>query len=108
MLSISKEQFLEIYEGTSVCKHADLFYTEPKDDKDLQTNYLISKLWRLNNLYTIVDKYGNKIRFKMNLSQHRVYADCLRHPRLIILKSRQQGISTFWLVNFFDDCCTRT
>lgn len=107
MLRISKEQFRKIYAGTSVAKYEDLFYTKPKDEKDLKKNYLISKLWRLNNIYTIVDKYGNKIKFEMNLSQHKVYAKSLIHPRLIILKSRQQGISTLWLVSFFDDACTR-
>jgi hypothetical protein len=42
----------------------------------------------------------------MKLSQHKVYAASLRHPRIIILKSRQQGISTLWLVSFFDDTIT--
>lgn len=108
MLNIDKEQFLSIYKGTSVIDYEDIFYSEPRDQKDLQSNYLISKLWRLNNLYTIVDKLGNLITFRMNLSQHRTYAASLKHPRLIILKSRQQGISTFWLVSFFDDACTKT
>lgn len=108
MLQISKEQFREIYTGTSLLAYEDIFYTQPKNQKDLETNYLISKLWRLNNLYSIVDKFGNVIRFNMKTAQHRVYAESLRHPRLIILKSRQQGISTLWLVSFFDDACTRT
>jgi hypothetical protein len=38
----------------------------------------------------------------MNKSQHRVYSAFLKHRRLIILKSRQQGISTFWLIFYFD------
>ena len=38
----------------------------------------------------------------MNWAQHVVYSDLLRHPRLIILKSRQQGISTFWLIYALD------
>jgi hypothetical protein len=44
----------------------------------------------------------------MNPSQHRVYAASLEHPRIIILKSRQQGISTLWLVSFFDDAIFNT
>lgn len=70
---------------------------------EFEKRYLSSKLWRLNNVYTIVDKYGNATIFRMNKAQHKVYAASRQHPRLIILKSRQQGISTLWLVSFFDD-----
>ncbi len=69
-----------------------------------ESRYLSSKLWRLNNLYTIVNKDGNAVKFVMNKSQHIVYVASKKHPRVIVLKSRQQGISTFWLVSFFDDC----
>lgn len=106
MLSISKAQFLTIYAGTKVASYIDLFYSHPTNDVELLERYLPSKLWRLNNLYTIVNKFGQRIRFVMNLSQHKVYAASLRHPRLVILKSRQQGISTLWLVSFFDDTVT--
>ena len=102
-LAITPEQFKEIY-GDKV--EISIFTKEPKDDSDLLTNFMCSKLWRLNNLYTIVDKYGERIPFRMNLAQHKVYAASLEHPRLIILKSRQQGISTFWLISFLDDATT--
>lgn len=108
MLAITREQFLAIYDGLPICNDIDTFYTEPTSDIDLITNYLPSKLWRLNNLYTIVNKHGIEVKFVMNLSQHKVYAASLRHARIIILKSRQQGISTLWLVSFFDDGVTRT
>ncbi len=72
-------------------------------DNDFESLYLKSKLWRLNNLYKVIDKYGNPVQFKLNYAQHKVYSSMRQHPRLIILKSRQQGISTFYLVNFFDD-----
>lgn len=107
MLNITREQFREIYHGLNVASYEELFFTEPTSDVDLLKNYLPSKLWRLNNVYTIVNKHGNRIKFRMNLSQHKVYAASLRHPRVIILKSRQQGISTLWLVSFFDDALTR-
>lgn len=106
MLNITKEQFLKIYHDTKLIDYVDLFYTKPQTDTELLNIYLPSKLWRLNNLYTIVDKFGKTIKFKMNLSQHKVYAASLRHSRIIILKSRQQGISTLWLVSFFDDAIT--
>lgn len=107
MLAITREEFREIYAGLPIVDDEELFYSKPTSDAEILSVYLPSKLWRLNNIYKIVDKYGNLISFKMNKSQHRVYAASLRHPRLIILKSRQQGISTFWLVSFFDDSITR-
>ncbi len=72
-------------------------------DEDFERQYLSSKLWRLNNCYTVINKHGEKVPFVMNLAQHIVYAASRAHSRLIILKSRQQGISTFWLICFFDD-----
>lgn len=72
-------------------------------DEDYESLYLASKLWRLNNIYTVIDKSGEPVIFRMNISQHKVYAASRKHPRVIILKSRQQGISTFWLVSYFDD-----
>jgi len=99
-LNITKEQFIEIYGKTVDTR---IFEEEAKNDEDFIANYLASKLWRLNNLYTIVNKDGMRIKFNMNYAQHKVYAASLQHSRLIILKSRQQGISTFWLISFLDD-----
>ena len=62
------------------------------------------KIWRLNNCYKIVNKHGEKIPFVMNRAQLRAYLSLNKHKRLCILKSRQQGISTLWLVVFVDDC----
>ena len=107
-MRITREQFREVYKHCpTILEQEELFYNKPKTDLEVLTLYLPSKLWRLNNVYTIVDKFGKRIKFQMNLSQHKVYAASLRHPRVIVLKSRQQGISTLWLVSFFDDLCTR-
>src|SRR5690606_21526983 len=93
-ISISEEEFKEIYP-----EHLhDLYYllvTRPETEEEFLEFYLPSKLWRLNNLYTIVNKHGESVPFVMNKSQHKVYAASLIHSRIIILKSRQQGISTF-------------
>lgn len=106
-INLTREEFRRIYSGTKVLAYEALFFSKPSSEEILLKEYLPSKLWRLNNCYTIVDKHGTKVRFRMNKAQHRVYAQSLRHPRLIILKSRQQGISTLWLVSFFDDAITR-
>ncbi len=102
--NISSEEYDRIYKGTSAMQQKHLFESEPDSDEDALSNYFISKLWRINSgIYKIEDKDGNLIEFKMNWAQHVVYGESLRHPRLIILKSRQQGISTFWLIYFFDE-----
>lgn len=101
-LPVSKDKLEWVYKAHPEID-LSLFEREPESDEDMIANFLPSKLWRLNNLYTIVNKFGERIPFEMNLSQHRVYAASLAHPRLIILKSRQQGISTFWLISYFDD-----
>jgi len=64
---------------------------------------LTSKLWRLNNLYTIEDKDGIKQVMKLNPSQLKVLKK-FKHTRKIILKSRQQGISTLYLAYNLDSC----
>ena len=102
-LAITRDEYLEIYKGTSLVKDIHLFETPPKSDEDMILNYMPCKLWRLNNSYTIRDKVGTPLRFNLHRAQHVVYANSIRHPRLIILKSRQQGISTLWLISFFDD-----
>lgn len=101
---LNEDKFKELYPGDSELLY--LMTTKPKDYTELITRYLPSKLWRLNNLYNIIDKIGDPIPFRMNFAQFRVHSKSLEHPRLIILKSRQQGISTFWLISFFDDLIT--
>ena len=101
--NITSEQYDEIFAGTQGIAIKHLFEREPESDDDALANFFPSKLWRLNSgIYKIEDKVGNLIPFNMNWAQHVVYSDLLRHPRLIILKSRQQGISTFWLIFALD------
>ena len=85
-LTISPEQFKEIYGF----EPPDIFSRVPNSEDELWTEFMTSKLWRLNNLYTITDKEGKEVRFKMNWAQHKAFAASLSHPRIIILKSRQQ------------------
>jgi len=72
-----------------------------------QKKNLTSKLWRLNNLYTIVPKSGPKKIMKLNFSQRKILKD-FKHPRKVILKSRQQGISTLYLAYNLDSCITKS
>ena len=103
-LAINREQFEEIY--PDMADHFDFFNNPPPpgiSQESFENTYFKSKLWRLNNMYKIINKDGEPCTFRMNYAQHKVYAATKQHPRIIILKSRQQGISTLWLVSFFDD-----
>ncbi len=64
---------------------------------------LSSKLWRMDNLYTIRDKNNVKGVMHLNKSQRRLLEN-YKHKKKIILKSRQQGISTLFLAYYLDDC----
>ena len=103
-MRINEQEFNELYPDLVGC-YTHLVTPPPAGitDQEFERLYLSSKLWRLNNLYYVIDKQGNKVQFKMNKAQHIVYAASRIHPRLLILKSRQQGISTFWLICYFDD-----
>ena len=103
-LAITEEQFNELY--PDMAGYYDFFNEPPPVNitkEEFEKKYLASKLWRLNNIYTIINKDGKPVTFRMNYAQHMVYARTREHPRVIILKSRQQGISTLWLVSYFDD-----
>jgi hypothetical protein len=58
--------------------------------------------WRLNNLYWIIDKAGNKLLFQLNWAQKKLYQNMWYMN--LILKSRQMGISTFVCLLFLDRC----
>jgi hypothetical protein len=60
------------------------------------------QLWRLNNLYHIINKEGKKVLFKMNGSQERLYHDLWY--RIAILKARQRGFTTFLDIFALDTC----
>ena len=56
--------------------------------------------WRINNLYAIKPKDGGIKKFKPNPAQKIVLA--LLWFKNYILKSRQQGVSTFSVIYFLD------
>ena len=58
--------------------------------------------WRLNNLYFITDKSGNRIQFQMNWAQESLMNDL--HFCNVILKARQLGFTTFIQIFMLDQC----
>ena len=63
---------------------------------------LTYKWFRLNTLYHIKDKAGQKILFVPNGEQESFYMG--QHKRDIILKARQLGFTTFKMIDDLDDC----
>src|SRR6195256_1067021 len=61
-----------------------------------------SRLWRLNNLYTITDKNGRRVLFTMNSAQEALYH--AMHRQNVILKARQRGFTTFIQLLMLDAC----
>jgi hypothetical protein len=91
LTGITSEEYDKIYAGTPAMKIKHLFEQPPVSDDAAFMHYFPSRLWRLNSgIYKIEDKEGNLVPFQMKWAQHVVYAEHLRHPRLIVLKSRQQ------------------
>lgn len=63
---------------------------------------LRDRAWRLNNLYKIIDKRGREIVFKLNWAQTELLERMWYLN--VVLKARQLGISTFYLIFKLDRC----
>lgn len=63
---------------------------------------LCDKIWRLSNLYYIINKTGSQIKFNLNWAQQELYNR--RWYQMLVLKARQLGVTTFFSINFLDDC----
>lgn len=59
-------------------------------------------VWRLSNLYYIIDKDGQKVLFTPNAAQADFIANM--HSRNVILKARQLGFTTLCCLLYLDDC----
>lgn len=62
---------------------------------------LADQKWRLQNLYYIKDKEGNKVKFQPNWAQIDLIND--KHPCQVVLKARQLGITTFYCIKLLDE-----
>ncbi|MDP2651857.1 MAG: terminase, partial [bacterium] len=67
----------------------------------MDLSQLHDKRWRMDNLYFIVDRDGNNIKFKLNAVQRDVFDGI--HNRNLILKARQLGMSTFAVLYLLDE-----
>lgn len=58
--------------------------------------------YRLQNIYSIIDRHGDTISFRLNKVQSDVLSNL--HSRNLILKARQLGMSTFAVLYLLDAC----
>lgn len=72
------------------------------NDIELAMQRLSNPLWRINNIYYIINKQGQKVLFKLNWAQESLYNEMWYCN--VILKARQLGISTFVCLLFLDRC----
>lgn len=63
---------------------------------------ILDEQWRLNNLYYIKTKQGERVRFQMNWAQKLLFKNMWYLN--IILKARQLGMTTFIQIFFLDRC----
>ncbi len=63
---------------------------------------LHNPMWRLNNLYWIIDEHSNCVKFQMRPMQRKFWDDL--HFRNVILKSRQHGFTTEIDLMILDHC----
>lgn len=79
-------------------------YLTKAPDEEVQKLFS-NKLWRIQNLYPIQDKYGRLVPLTLNKHQKKLIEMIKRNGVLepiIILKSRQVGITTFFCLWYLD------
>lgn len=67
---------------------------------DTLKEHLKDRKWRLNNLYYVKDKQGNKVLFKLNKVQDYLHDNLWFFN--VIPKARQLGITTFFTIFYLD------
>lgn len=68
----------------------------------INADQFLDPRWRLNNLYTVVNKKGKAVPFRPNWAQQ-AFLDGI-HSRNLILKARQLGFTTLCCIVYLDDC----
>jgi len=63
---------------------------------------LSDKFWRLTHLYHIINKSGDEVLFNLNWAQKELYDK--EWDQMLVLKARQLGVTTYFSINFLDDC----
>ena len=73
-----------------------------KKEFDLLAKHLKDRIWRLENIYKILDKNGNPVTFELRPAQKFILQNIWYAT--LILKTRRIGSTTFWCILFLDTC----
>lgn len=68
----------------------------------INPDQFLDPIWRIHNLYTIIDKSGKAVRF-VPWDEQREFLETI-HSRNLILKCRQRGFTTLMCIVQLDDC----
>ena len=68
----------------------------------ISPDQFLDPIWRLHNLYKVVDKKGKLVPFRPWPEQQEFLTSI--HSRDVILKSRQRGFTTLICLIYLDDC----
>lgn len=71
----------------------------------IKADQFLDPIWRISNLYTIIDKKGRAVPFRPWDEQVEFLANI--HNRNLILKCRQRGFTTLMCIVQLDDCLFR-
>jgi len=74
--------------------------SQPQITVDELKSHLADRKWRINNLYYIKNKQGNKVLFRMNKVQEMIFDNMWFFN--IVPKARQLGVTTFFSIFYFD------
>lgn len=61
-----------------------------------------NKLYRLTHFYYITNKSGEEVIFNLNWAQQELFHK--EWHQMLVLKARQLGVTTYFSINFLDDC----
>ena len=74
-----------------------------KTTDNIIASRMLDPLWRIQNLYPIIDKSGQKIPLSLNPFQESLLIKYFQGNRVLrVLKARQLGITTFFQILFLD------
>ena len=71
-------------------------------DEEIYNN-IHDRKWRVENLYSIRNKKSKTVPFRLNNTQKRLHESKSRYN--MTLKGRQQGVSTYYILKYFDKAC---
>jgi hypothetical protein len=80
-------------------------WLRPRWGAEFSLASILDPLWRINNIYHFIDTHGQRRVFRMKAGMFEVWSE--QHVLNVLLKARQYGYTTLWLIDMLDDCIWR-